>query len=308
MRVHCNDSIERESLEHLKILAKEVTTEHFNEIELKKEIKSITILVVRSKTRITRQLLELGAKGALKLVIRGGTGLDNIDLGAARELKIEVRSTGEASSNSVAELTIGLILGLSRNVVRADASMREGKFLKSAFMGEEIGGKTLGLIGFGHIGQLVAKKAYALGMEIMYTNTSGENKNFKGIYTYGNLEDLLKKSSYISLHLPQLPGQKPLLGRNQFKIMSTGVFIINTARGSLIDEEVLLHYLNSGKVKAAALDVFKEEPPKNKEIYTHERIILTPHIGSETKEAKTRVGEAVVSLVDNFIKVGDTLS
>lgn len=305
MRVHFNDFIDEASFEKLKSLAKEVTSEHLKENELKKQIKAITILVVRSKTKITREILELGAKGKLKLVIRAGAGLDNIDLESAKEFNIDVRSTGEASSNAVAELTLGLILGLSRNFVRADASMRGGEFLKTEFMGDEISGKTLGLIGFGHIGQLVAKKAKALGMKVLYTNNSGENKLFKGVCTYGSLEEVLGQSSYISLHLPALPGERPLLGEYQFKAMKQGVYIINTARGSLIDEEILLKYLNSGKVRAAALDVFKEEPPENKKIYTHEKITLTPHIGSQTKEAQRRVGEAVVSIVDNFIKPGD---
>lgn len=144
MRVHFNDFIDEASFEKLKSLAKEVTSEHLKENELKKQIKAITILVVRSKTKITREILELGAKGKLKLVIRAGAGLDNIDLESAKEFNIDVRSTGEASSNAVAELTLGLILGLSRNFVRADASMRGGEFLKAEFMGDEISGKTLG--------------------------------------------------------------------------------------------------------------------------------------------------------------------
>lgn len=305
MRVHINDPIDEKSQQQIRDLGIEVTSEHFNEEELKEEIRFITVLVVRSNTKVTKEIMESGRGGVLNLIIRAGVGKDNIDVMTAKELGITVKSTGDASSQSVAELTLGLILALSRHITRANATMHEGEFLKYEFEGEEIYQKTLGLIGFGEIGKRVAKGAKAIGMEILYTNKRGEDKNYEGIYEYAELDELLQRSDYISLHLPSLKGDASLLGVREFDLMKPGVYVINTARGSLIDEESLLHYLNQGKIKAAALDVFKEEPPRDQRLYTHEKILLSPHMGSQTKEAKLRVGKTVVTIVDNFLKAGD---
>ncbi len=305
MRIHINDDIHEKSLMKLKDMPHTVTWNHLDPDQLMEEIKEVDILIVRSKTLVTKKVLHQGKLGNLKLVIRAGIGMDNIQVEEAKSLGIQVLSTGEASSRSVAELTLTLILGLSRHIREADTSMRQGKFLKGELRGQEIYGKTLGLIGFGQIGKQVAEMAKALGMKVLYTNTKGEIPEYVGIHHYLSKHELLEKSSYISLHLPELPSRELVLDTQDFDLMKEDAYIINTARGSLINEEALLHYLDMGKIQGAALDVFKEEPPKNMKLYTHEKILLTPHMGSQTEEARERVGDAVVSLVDNFIKTGD---
>ncbi len=308
MRIHFNDFLDEKYIEILSHRGLNVTREHFSEEILLREIQAIDILVVRSKTQVTKEILQKGNGGKLKLVIRAGVGLDNIAMKVAESIGIKVVSTQGASSRSVAELTLALILDLSRHITKADAAMRQGKFLKSEFRGQEIYGKTIGLIGFGEIGKQVARMAKAMGMKVLYTNTRGEIPQYVGIYEYVDLDELLKQSSYISLHMPGQGDGAPVLTTREFELMKDGSYIINTARGSLIDEKALLYYLDLGKIKAAALDVFSEEPPSDEKLITHEKILLTPHLGSETKEARERTGEAVINTVDNFLELGDDLN
>ena len=305
VRIHCNDALDDKTMEALEQRRLQVTSKHYSLEQLIDVIEDVDILVVRSKTQVTKELLTRGREGKLKLVVRAGVGLDNIDIRAAESLGVQVKSTGAASSRSVAELTLTLVFALSRRILEAHRTMGEGRFLKGQLGGQEIHGKTLGLIGMGHIGQEVANLAKALGMQVIYTNRHGEITELVGRYDYVSMDELLEKSAYISLHMPELPTRKPILTSQEFDLMREGVYVVNTARGSLIDEEALLHALATGKVQGAALDVFKEEPPRNQKIIKHEKILLTPHVGSETEEAKQRVGDAVVTLVDNFLNPGD---
>ena len=300
IRILAADGMEASAIKNLEESGFEVVNEHYELPELMEKIKEFDVVVVRSATKIREPLIDEALKsGRLKLVIRGGVGVDNIDVKYAEEKGISVRNTPNASSASVAELAIGHMFNIARHIHSANVTMREGKWNKKHYEGIELSGKTLGLIGFGRIAKEVAKKADALGMKVIYTNRSGhkpENDPFR----YVTMEELYKEADFISLHMPKLADRPYLIGKEEIEQMKDGVYLVNTARGGLIDEEALCDALDSGKVTAAAVDVFKEEPTKNERIYTHEKISLTPHTGASTVEAQLRIGEEIISIIKSF--------
>lgn len=300
IRILAADGMEKSAIKTLEDLGFEVVNEHYELPELNEKIKDFDAIIVRSATKVREPLINEALKtGKLKLIIRGGVGVDNIDVKYAEEKGIKVRNTPNASSASVAELAIGHLFNIARFMHIANATMRKGEWNKKKYTGVELSGKTLGLIGMGRIAKEVAKKASALGMNVIYTNKSGpktENEPFK----YVTLEDLYKKADFISLHMPKLQDKPYLIGAEEIEKMKDGVFLVNTARGGLIDEDSLCNALDTGKVAAAAIDVFKEEPTKNERVYTHEKISMTPHIGASTNEAQMRIGEEIVSIIKEF--------
>ena len=234
------------------------------------------------------------------MIIRGGVGLDTIDVEFARSKGVTVMNTPLASSNSVAELTIGYMFALARSIYQATATMKAEKWEKKAFEGDEIGGKTLGLIGVGNIGKAVSSRVRALGMTVLAFDPYV--KTVEGVTIVTNLDELLEKSDYISLHLPKTKESTGMIGKAQFEKMKKGVRIINCGRGGIVDEEALLEALNSGKVAGAALDVFAEEPPTNWKLVQHPNVIGSPHIGAATKEAQGRIGVEVAEKMIEFAK------
>ena len=300
IRILAADGMEASAIKNLEESGFEVVNEHYELPELMEKIKEFDVVVVRSATKIREPLIDEALKsGRLKLVIRGGVGVDNIDVKYAEEKGISVRNTPNASSASVAELAIGHMFNIARHIHSANVTMREGKWNKKHYEGIELSGKTLGLIGFGRIAKEVAKRADALGMKVIYTNRSGhkpENDPFR----YVTMEELYKEADFISLHMPKLADRPYLIGKEEIEQMKDGVYLVNTARGGLIDEEALCDALDRGKVTAAAVDVFKEEPTKNERIYTHEKISLTPHTGASTVEAQLRIGEEIISIIKTF--------
>lgn len=300
IRILAADGMEASAIRTLEESGFEVVNEHYELPELMEKIKEFDVVVVRSATKIREPLIDEALKtGRLKLVIRGGVGVDNIDVKYAEDKGISVRNTPNASSASVAELAIGHLFNIARHIHSANVTMREGKWNKKHYEGIELSGKTLGLIGFGRIAKEVAKRADALGMKVIYTNRSGhkpENDPFR----YVTMEELYKEADFISLHMPKLADRPYLIGKEEIEKMKDGVYLVNTARGGLIDEEALCDALDRGKVTAAAVDVFKEEPTKNERIYTHEKISLTPHTGASTVEAQLRIGEEIISIIKTF--------
>lgn len=300
IRILAADGMEASAIRTLEESGFEVVNEHYELPELMEKIKEFDVVVVRSATKIREPLIDEALKtGRLKLVIRGGVGVDNIDVKYAEEKGISVRNTPNASSASVAELAIGHMFNIARHIHSANVTMREGKWNKKHYEGIELSGKTLGLIGFGRIAKEVAKRADALGMKVIYTNRSGhkpENDPFR----YVTMEELYKEADFISLHMPKLADRPYLIGKEEIEKMKDGVYLVNTARGGLIDEEALCDALDRGKVTAAAVDVFKEEPTKKERIYTHEKISLTPHTGASTVEAQLRIGEEIISIIKTF--------
>jgi D-3-phosphoglycerate dehydrogenase len=264
--------------------------------ELKAVIGDYDGIVVRSRTKVRAPLLE--NPGNLKLIVRGGVGLDSIDVEAAESKGIKVINTPSASSNAVAELALALMFSLARNLAWADASMKAGQWEKKKLTGSELAGKTLGIIGYGRIGWTLAEKARALGMKVMACDPYLKNAELV------SLETLLSVADYVSLHIPHTPETHNLLGAAQFALMKPGAYIINAARGGTVDEDALYAALVSGHLAGAALDVFTEEPPQSeslKKLVALPQVIATPHIGAGTGEAQERIGGEIVTLVKEYL-------
>ena len=300
MKVLANDGLEISAINEIKKNGIYIETNHLDKEELIENIKNYDVLVVRSNTKVTSDVLEAGAKGNLKLVIRAGVGIDNIDLDYAKKVGIKVSNTPDASSDSVAELALGHMFSVSRYIAVANYTMRNGQWNKKQYKGSEIAGKILGIIGMGRIGKALAGKAEALGMKIIYADVLGKQDNLA--YEFMDLDNLLKVSDYVSLHVPYDKDKGALISSKEISMMKEGAVIINCARGKVVDEEALLEGLNSGKLAGAGIDVFEQEPSKNTELINHERVSVTPHIGASTKEAQERIGKEVAAIVINFNK------
>ena len=300
MKVLANDGLEISAINEIKKNGIYIETNHLDKEELIENIKNYDVLVVRSNTKVTSDVLEAGAKGNLKLVIRAGVGIDNIDLDYAKKVGIKVSNTPDASSDSVAELALGHMFSVARYIAVANYTMRNGQWNKKQYKGSEIAGKILGIIGMGRIGKALAGKAEALGMKIIYADVLGKQDNLA--YEFMDLDNLLKVSDYVSLHVPYDKDKGALISSREISMMKEGAVIINCARGKVVDEEALLEGLNSGKLAGAGIDVFEQEPSKNTELINHERVSVTPHIGASTKEAQERIGKEVAAKVINFNK------
>lgn len=295
-----NDAMDQDAAKALKEKGHDLIEHHYELDELKEKIKEVDIIIVRSATKIREELIDEALKGGqLKLIIRAGVGLDNIDVDYAKSKGIKVRNTPNSSSRAVAELAIGQMISLARYTYIANVTMREGQWNKKQYKGSELLDKKLGLIGFGRIAKETANLGDLLGMEVLYTNRSGPKEGYDN-YQYREMDDLLKESDFISLHVPFNKEQGAVLSKDEFKKMKDGVFLVNCARGGVVDEASLLEALESGKVAAAAVDVFEEEPTPNQKLYTHPKVALTPHIGGSTKEAQARIGDEIVSIVDEL--------
>lgn len=294
------DGMEKDALQKLVDDGFEVVDRHYEEEELKEQVKNFDVMIVRSATKVRKPLIDEAKKaGKLKLVIRGGVGVDNIDVKYANENGIEVRNTPNASSASVAELTIAHLFALTRYLHLANVTMRDGKWEKKKYEGIELLGKTLGLVGFGRIAREVAKRAEALGMKVIYTDKLGKAKGYER-FEFCTLEKLLKKANFVSLHVPFNKEEGAVIGKNEFAIMRDGAYIVNCARGGVVDEEALVEALNLGKINGAGLDVFENEPKPNPELVNHPKVCVTPHIGGSTEEAQGRIGEEIVDIIEEF--------
>ncbi|MCK4319739.1 D-2-hydroxyacid dehydrogenase [Candidatus Micrarchaeota archaeon] len=292
MKIVTADGLADDALEELKSLGSVVNLPE----NLESELADANILVVRSKTKATKEFLSKTPN--LKLIVRAGVGLDNIDLEAAKEKGIEVRNTPGASTNAVAELTLGAMLAMVRNIPLANCGMKKGLWEKKKLAGTEIEGKTLGIIGCGRIGSLVGKKAKALGMKIIgYNPPPRVDQDF---IEYVELDELLKRADIITLHVPLLPSTKYIINKEAIAKAKDGVYILNIARGGTVNEEDLYEACKSGKVRAAALDAFEKEPYSGR--FTElDNIFMTPHLGASTKEAQERIGKEVVKIIKEFI-------
>ena len=300
MRILASDGMEKSAIEKLTQAGHEVVVQFYPPEELAEQVKHFDVLVVRSATKVRAPIIDSAKEaGRLKLVIRGGVGVDNIDVNYAEENGITVRNTPRASSDTVAELALAHMFSVARFISVAGHSMREGKWDKKDYNGFELGGKTLGVIGYGRIGQALGRRAQALGMKVLaydiFKVEGLESENMK----YVDMDELLANSDFVSLHTPSIEG-KPLINAETVATMKDGAVVINTSRGENIDEQALLDALNSGKLRGAGLDVFAEEPTKNVELYSHPKVSCTPHIGAQTGEAQKRIGAEVVDIILGF--------
>lgn len=301
IKVLTNDGLEQASIEELKALGVEVVNDHVEQAVLGEKLKDFDAIVIRSATKLTADVFDAEKGGNLKLAIRAGVGIDNIDIPAGEAVGVTVRNTPAASSDSVAELALAHMFALARYVAIANVTMRNGEWNKKKYQGTEIAGKTLGIVGMGRIGQSLAKKATALGMKVVYTDLFG--KNDKLAYEFLSLEDVLKTSDFVSLHVPYDKKAGSLIGKKELELMKSTAYLIDCARGKVVEEAALLEALDNGVIAGAGLDVFEEEPTKNSTLINHPKVSVTPHIGAATDEAQTRIGEEVVSIIKEFFNL-----
>lgn len=311
MKILANDGISDLGKELLEKAGFTVITEKVAQDELAKAVneQGIEMVLVRSATTVRKEVID--ACPGLKLIGRGGVGMDNIDVAYAREKGITVINTPASSSQSVAELVMGHMFAISRFLHDSYKNMETGDFstLKKNYgKGVELRGKTLGIIGFGRIGQSLASYALGCGMNVIAVDRHTESKLIPiplgngaeagiSITPVSNLEDVLSELDYISIHVPKQADGSAVIAAKEFAMMKKGVRIVNAARGGVINEDDLLVALNSGKVAGVALDVFENEPNPRKDLLNHPKIACTPHIGAATNEAQDRIGEELASLI-----------
>jgi D-3-phosphoglycerate dehydrogenase len=268
--------------------------------ELRHDISTAAALIVRSATRVDDTLLD--AAPTLRVIARAGVGIDNVDLDAAARRGIVVMNTPDATTISVAELTIAGLLALARRTPAADRSMKAGRWDKVKFAGAELAGTTLGIVGFGRIGRRVGRLALAFDITVVACDPA-PGERVAGV-TMVSLDELCAVADFITLHAPASPATHHLFDAARWARCKRGVRIVNTARGELIDEAALLAALTSGHVAGAALDVFDPEPPSDRALVTHEAVIATPHIGASTVEAQRRAGVETARAVRDFLLSG----
>lgn len=299
MRILITDGMDKSAIAALKENGHEIVEQFYTPEALGDALRDFDAVVIRSATKIRKAQLDVAKDSRLKLIIRGGVGVDNIDVADAEEMGIAVRNTPNASSNAVAELAIGLMFSCARYISIAGHTMRENKWEKKAYgKGFELYGKTLGVIGYGRIGKRIGDIAQAIGMNVVAYQRHPKPEYECDTMHFVSLEELLANSDIVALSTPSLGA--PIINAGNIAKMKDGVVIINTSRGGNVDEDALLEALNSGKVKAAGLDVWAQEPTKNEALSCHPAVSCTPHIGASTSEAQKRIGQEIVSIIENF--------
>jgi D-3-phosphoglycerate dehydrogenase len=259
-------------------------------------VRDVAALIVRGRARVTRRVLD--AAPALRVVVRAGSGVDTIDVEAARKLGVEVRNVPGGNAVSVAELAIGFFLALARHIPEAAELTRAGLAKRGSPLGRELAGRTLGLVGFGRIGREVARRAQAFDIAVLaadplLTPETAHAANVECVL----LTDLLLRASLVSLHVPLLPETRGLLGEDELALLRPGTLFVNTARAEVVDHEVLLAAIEDGRLAGAGLDVLDAASPAADALRRHPRVIVTPHLGAATREAQTRVAAAAAELV-----------
>ncbi|MDI6897147.1 phosphoglycerate dehydrogenase [Methanocella conradii] len=303
MKVLITDPI---SDEGIKILKAEPGVQVDVETKLTKEqliekIKDYDALIIRSETQVTKEVID--AAQHLKIIGRAGVGIDNVDVPAATEKGIIVANAPEGNTIAACEHTLAMMFAMSRNIPQANASLKGGKWERSKFMGVEVMGKTLGVIGLGRIGGEVTKRARCMGMEVLAYDPFTTPERAKDLGArLTTLDEIYEKADYITVHTPLIPSTRHMISTPQFEKMKKGVRIINCARGGIIDESALLEALKSGKVAGAALDVFEKEPPVGSPLLELPNVIVTPHLGASTKEAQISVATIIAEQVINAFK------
>ena len=297
MKVLVNDAIAPQGVQKLKDAGFEVVDTHLEPEDLKAQIKDYDALIVRSATKVRAEIIE--AADNLKVIGRAGVGLDNVDREAAEAKGIKVMNTPAATSISVAELALGMMISAARHISQGTVSLKQGRWDKKKFKGVELYGKTLGIIGMGRIGSELAKRAQALGMTVFFFDPYVTESQF-GVSK--DLGELLGEADFVSLHLPHNEATHHIISTNEFANMKDGAILVNAARGGVVDEEALYEALKSGKLRAAAIDVYETEPTTEHKLFELENVVLTPHVGAQATEGQLRAGIQVAEKVIEALK------
>ncbi len=297
VRVLVSDSIHEDGIRMMERAGLQVERDfEISPDQLRARIGEYQVLIVRSRTKVTAEVIKRAS--ALKIIGRAGAGLDNVDLDAAIKQGIKVLNTPDAPANSVAELTIGLMISLARRIPLADRGMKEGRWLKKELTGTELRGKTLGIIGLGNIGMSVGRVARAMGMSILNATPRPKPDLLRELDAkHLPLDDLLKQVDFLTLHVPLSQETRGMLGRGQLNLMKRSAYLINTSRGEIVDEKALLEVLREGRIAGAALDVYSVEPPTDYELMKLPNVVCTPHIGAQTEDAQVTASRLIAQKV-----------
>jgi len=303
-RVIITDDLSEEGIRKLREFADVEVALNLSKEELQARIADYDALVIRSGTKVTKEIIDAGSTGRLKVIGRAGVGVDNVAVDAATEKGIIVVNAPEANTISAAEHTIAMMLSLARQIPSANRSLKSGKWDRKKHMGVEVNGKVLGIVGLGRVGSEVAKRAKGLGMKIVaYDPFITEEKAKELGITLTTLQETLKLADFITLHTPLTKDTRHLIGEKEFALMRDGVRVINCARGGILDEKALHVAMKCGKVAGAALDVFEQEPPEDRELVELECVVVTPHLGASTTEAQEAaalvIAEEVIAALQN---------
>ncbi len=299
-RVLVTDGMDASAIERLRKDGCEVVEQFYEPDALGSALRDFDAVIIRSATKIREPQIDAAKGSRLKLIVRAGVGVDNIAVKYAEAAGFAVKNTPRASSNAVAELALALLFSCARNISIAGYTMRENKWEKKAYSkGFELSGKTAGIIGYGRIGQMVGTKCQALGMNVLSTVHRNKPEGCEcETMRFVSMDELLAEADVLILCAPG--GERPLVDRESLKKMKDGVVIVNVSRGSNVDEEALLEALESGKVRAAGLDVWLSEKDPNWALARHPAVSCTPHIGAGTKEAQKRIGLELVDVIEKF--------
>ncbi len=301
VKVLVSDKIHEDGLKLIREFAEVEVATGLKPEELLERIKDKDVMVVRSATKVTADVIEAGKQ--LKVIARAGAGLDNIDLEAARSKGIHVVNAPEAPATAVSELVFAYMLSFARNIIRADSGTRLGKWEKKELVGTELKGKTLGIIGTGHIGREVGFRAVAFKMKLLLHDVVQDREFAKQTGgKYVSLEDLLRGSDYVTLHIPLSPKTRHIIGKRELSMMKPTAVLINTSRGAIVDEGALVEALHEKKIGGACLDVYTDEPLRESPLFSLPNVILTPHIGASTVEAQREASIIIARKIREIIK------
>ena len=310
LKILVNDGMHITGQKMLEDASCQVETSKVDQKDLTSQLPNYDVIIVRSATKVRKELIDSCPN--LKIIARGGVGLDNIDVDYAKSKGIKVMNTPSASSLAVAELAFGHMFSLARSIYKANREMptkgaTDFKTLKKSYAkGVQLRGKTLGIIGLGRIGQATARIAFSLGMKVLGVDPFHEklemtvNEGYDVSVPTVDMETMLKNSDFITLHIPNTG--KPVLTKQHFDLMKNGVFLINASRGGTVDEDAMMAALNSGKLAGAGVDVFENEPNPRTDILTHANVSLSPHIGASTLEAQENIGIELADQILAFMK------
>tara|TARA_B100000674_G_scaffold151706_1_gene120863 strand:- start:677 stop:1600 length:924 start_codon:yes stop_codon:yes gene_type:complete len=306
MKILVCDTLNKKVLEELHSLGEcvDISSSESKDIDLVSEISQAEIVVIRSATKLTKEIIEKGDN--LKIIARCGVGVDNIDVEYAKSKNIKVTNSPSANLISVVELTVALIINASRKINLSDNHLKKGKWNRSEFIGMELSGKQLGIVGFGKAGRLVSERMKSFGMSIAFYDPYV--KDWDGPEKSLGLDELLSSSDVVSIHVIKTKETENILSKEKLDLLKESAILINTSRGGVVEEDYLIELLRSNKIFGAGLDVFSEEPPKNIENIGDINLITTPHIGASTNEAQLKAGLDTIENIQKILAGDDSVA